>query len=99
MLHSGVNSQLLQSRSFPPRLSLVIPMYNEEGVVPYLRSAVARFMSELAGETEVVLVNDGSTDSTLREIVDWARQDVRVKVINLSRNFGHQIALTAGLDY
>jgi len=99
MRHSGVNSQLLQPRSFPPKLSLVIPMYNEEGVVPHLRSAVARFMSELAGETEVLLVNDGSTDSTVREIVDWARQDVRVKVINLSRNFGHQIALTAGLDY
>jgi len=42
-------------------------MYNEEGIVPYLRSAVARFMSELAGETEVVQVNDGSTHSTLRE--------------------------------
>jgi len=74
-------------------------MFNEEAVVPFLRGAVAQFMSELASGTEVILVNDGSTDSTLRDIVDWAKQDARVKVINLSRNFGHQIALTAGLDY
>ena len=47
----------------------------------------------------MILVNDGSTDSTLRDIVEWAKQDARVKVVNLSRNFGHQIALTAGLDY
>jgi len=74
-------------------------MFNEEAVVPFLRGAVAQFMSELTSGTEVILVNDGSTDSTLRDIVDWAKQDARVKVINLSRNFGHQIALTAGLDY
>jgi len=74
-------------------------MFNEEAVVPFLRGAVAQFMSELTSGTEVILVNDGSTDSTLRGIVDWAKQDARVKVINLSRNFGHQIALTAGLDY
>ena len=74
-------------------------MYNEEAVVPFLRSAVAQFVSELPSETEVVLVNDGSTDSTLRQIVEWAKQDARVKVVNFSRNFGHQIALTAGLDY
>jgi polyisoprenyl-phosphate glycosyltransferase len=97
--HPGVNSQLLQPRSYPSKLSLVIPMYNEEAVVPYLRSAVAQFMSELTGETEIVLVNDGSTDSTLGQIVEWAKQDARVKVVNFSRNFGHQIALTAGLDY
>jgi len=74
-------------------------MFNEEAVVPFLRGAVAQFISELTSGIEVILVNDGSTDSTLRDIVDWARQDARVKVINLSRNFGHQIALTAGLDY
>ena len=93
------NSYLLQARPYPARLSLVIPMCNEEVVVPFLRSAVSQFVSELPGETEVVLVNDGSTDSTLGQIVEWAKQDARVKVVNFSRNFGHQIALTAGLDY
>ena len=99
MSRLNASSYLLQPRSYPSKLSLVIPMYNEEAVVPFLRSAVAQFVSELPGETEVVLVNDGSTDSTLRQIVEWAKQDARVKVVNFSRNFGHQIALTAGLDY
>ena len=96
---ASTSSQLLQPRSYPAKLSLVVPMFNEEAVVPFLRAAVAQFISEFTSRIEVVLVNDGSTDSTLRNIVDWARQDARVKVINLSRNFGHQIALTAGLDY
>jgi dolichol-phosphate mannosyltransferase len=74
-------------------------MYNEESVVPFLRSALEQFLPELQSETEVVLVNDGSVDGTLQLIVDWARQDSRIKVINFSRNFGHQIASTAGLDY
>jgi glycosyltransferase involved in cell wall biosynthesis len=93
------SSYLLLPRPYPAQLSLVIPMYNEESVVPFLRSALEQFLPELRSETEVVLVNDGSTDGTLRLIVDWARQDARIKVINFSRNFGHQIASTAGLDY
>jgi glycosyltransferase involved in cell wall biosynthesis len=93
------NYRLLQPRRYPSRLSLVIPMYNEGLVVPFLISGLEQFMTELRGEAEVVLVNDGSTDSTLKQIVEWARQNPRIKVINLSRNFGHQIASTAGLDY
>ena len=90
---------LLQPRPYPGLLSLVIPMYNEEAVVPFLRSALERFMTEVAGETEIILVNDGSTDETLAQIAAWAREDPRVKVLHLSRNFGHQIACTAGLDF
>lgn len=93
------NAFLLEQRRYPTRLSIVIPMYNEEAVIPFLRSALSAFMSELSCETEVVLVNDGSNDSTLEQIVHWAENDTRVKVVNFSRNFGHQIALTAGLDY
>jgi len=99
MPHLSTNSYLLQPRSYPAKLSLVIPMYNEEAVVPFLRSAVAQFVSALPSETEVLLVNDGSMDSTLKQIVEWANEDSHVKVVNFSRNFGHQIALTAGLDY
>jgi glycosyltransferase involved in cell wall biosynthesis len=93
------SSYLLQPRPYPATLSLVIPMYNEESVVPFLRSALEEFLPELQSHTEVVLVNDGSSDATLKLLVDWARQDTRIKVINFSRNFGHQIASTAGLDY
>jgi dolichol-phosphate mannosyltransferase len=74
-------------------------MYNEESVVAHLRSALTLFMSEVQGEVEVILVNDGSKDSTLSRIVAWAYDDPRVKVVNLTRNFGHQNAATAGLDY
>lgn len=90
---------LLQPRPYPGLLSLVIPMYNEEAVVPFLRSALEQFMAEVSGETEVILVNDGSTDRTLAGISGWAVEDPRVKVVHLSRNFGHQIACTAGLDF
>lgn len=91
--------QLLSARPYPGLLSLVIPMYNEGSVVPHLREALEEFMGELRGETEVILVNDGSRDSTLEQIVAWAYDDQRIKVVNLSRNFGHQSASTAGMDY
>jgi glycosyltransferase involved in cell wall biosynthesis len=61
------NYRLLQPRPYPARLSLVIPMYNEGLVVPFLTSGLEQFMGELRGEAEVVLVNDGSTDSTLKK--------------------------------
>src|SRR5215472_520780 len=99
MQHTNPNSYFLQSRSYPRRLSLVIPVYNEEEVIPSLREALVGFVSQLTCEMEIVLVNDGSTDSTLKLLVEWAQQERRVKVLNFSRNFGHQIALTAGLDY
>ena len=77
----------------------MIPMYNEEEVVDFLRVELEQFMSEVSMEVEVVLVNDGSSDKTIDKIAHWASVDGRIKVIHLSRNFGHQIAATAGLDY
>jgi dolichol-phosphate mannosyltransferase len=74
-------------------------MFNEESVVPHLRSALQVFVAEIKGDVEIIAVNDGSQDSTLALLVAWAYEDARVKVINLSRNFGHQSASTAGLDY
>jgi glycosyltransferase involved in cell wall biosynthesis len=91
--------QILEPRPYPGLLSLVIPLYNEASVVPYLREALIDFVAELRGDAEIVLVNDGSTDSTLAQIAAWAYGDPQVKVVNLSRNFGHQSASTAGLDY
>jgi glycosyltransferase involved in cell wall biosynthesis len=90
---------LLEKRPYPDLLSLVIPMYNEESVVSHLRSALEQFIPQIKGATEVILVNDGSTDSTLAQIASWAYEDPRIKMVNLSRNFGHQSASTAGLDY
>jgi dolichol-phosphate mannosyltransferase len=94
-----VTSHLLSPRERPTRLSLVIPLYNEEAMVAPLRDAVEGFARTLPGEIELVLVNDGSSDRTLALLAEWAASDARVKVLHLSRNFGHQIAATAGLDH
>lgn len=90
---------LLQPRPYPSKLSLVIPMYNEEAVIPLLRPALEQFMSEVGCETEIILVNDGSYDATIEKLSGWAHEDPRIKVVHFSRNFGHQFACTAGLDY
>jgi polyisoprenyl-phosphate glycosyltransferase len=90
---------LLQLRAYPAELSLVIPMYNEAAVVPSLRAAIQEFARTLACKVEILLVNDGSTDQTLEYLAEWASADPHVEVLHLSRNFGHQIAATAGLDH
>lgn len=94
---SGV--KLLEPRPYPSLLSLVFPLYNEATVVGFLRGAVEAFVADVKCETEIILINDGSTDSTAEQISEWALEDPRVKVVHLSRNFGHQSASTAGLDY
>jgi dolichol-phosphate mannosyltransferase len=96
---SKATFHLIEPRPGPAILSLVIPMYNEALIVDPLRAELERFMREVRSEVEILLVNDGSSDDTLARIADWATQDRRIKVIHLSRNFGHQIAATAGLDH
>ena len=90
---------LLQARPYPAKLTIVIPLYNEEPVVSFLREELERFIPEIEAEVEVVLVNDGSSDRTIEKVAAWASEDSRIKVLHLSRNFGHQIAATAGLDF
>ena len=83
-----------------PRVSLAIPVYNEEEVVPeLLRRTTAVLDSLPGGPHEIVLADDGSSDRTLELLEKAAEQDDRLVVIALSRNFGHQTALTAALDY
>ena len=94
-----VTRHLLQPRPYPAKLSLVVPIYNEEPVLPFLRAEIERFKGEVRSRVEVVLVNDGSSDGTLDSLVEWTKSDPDVRTLHLSRNFGHQIAATAGLDY
>jgi dolichol-phosphate mannosyltransferase len=94
-----VTRHLLRARPYPAKLSLVVPIYNEEPVLPFLRAEIDRFKGEVRSSVEVVLVNDGSSDGTLDYLVEWTSSDADVKTLHLSRNFGHQIAATAGLDY
>ncbi len=88
----------LAARPDPRLLSVVVPVYNEAAVLPLLRRELDRFLATLAVSAEVVLVNDGSGDASLRLLLDWAADDGRVRVVGLARNFGHQVAVTAGLD-
>jgi polyisoprenyl-phosphate glycosyltransferase len=81
-----------------PTYSLVIPAYNEEGVISSLVPRLREVMDALDGDAEVILVDDGSRDRTYEEMLEAARHDSRIRVARLSRNFGHQAALTAGVD-
>jgi polyisoprenyl-phosphate glycosyltransferase len=80
------------------KYSVVIPLYNEEESLPALISRLREVMGELDGPTEVVMVDDGSRDSTYQLMTEANREDSRFKIIQLSRNFGHQLAITAGMD-
>lgn len=90
---------VLEPKAYPGKLSLVVPVYNEAAVLPLLRDRLIRFADSVPTQVEILLINDGSSDESLELLLDWARDDRRVKVINFARNFGHQIAITAGLDY
>src|SRR5215813_782538 len=82
------------------RLSIGIPIHNEEEVVPELLKRLLAVIDALpGGPHEVVFVDDGSTDKSRSLLTDAARRDPRVKVVALSRNFGHQAALGAALDF
>src|SRR5690242_8670065 len=80
-----------------PLLSIVVPVYNEAGIVDEL---VRRLHSALAdsGQYELVIVDDASSDGSWERLVELAASDPRLRLLRLSRNFGHQVALTAGLD-
>jgi len=82
-----------------PIYSIVAPVYNEEGNIPRLYNEIKRVMDTTGEPWELVLVNDGSRDNSLSEMQAVSTQDPRVKIINFARNFGHQIAVTAGIDY
>ena len=80
------------------RYSIVIPVFNEEAVLPILLRRSDALMDDLDGPAETIFVDDGSTDCTSIILKAKAKDDVRYRYIGLSRNFGHQIAITAGMD-
>jgi len=81
-----------------PRYSLVIPVLNEAQVLPALLARLDGLMAALDGAAEVLFVDDGSTDETATMIAVRAEFDDRYRLLSLSRNFGHQAAITAGMD-
>lgn len=82
-----------------PRYSIVAPIYNEEGNIQLLYDRICQVMDSTGEPWELVTINDGSRDRSLELLEELTRKDSRIKVVNFARNFGHQIAVTAGLDY
>ena len=80
------------------QLSVVIPVFNENEVLPQLRARLSPVLDKCTTDYEIIFVNDGSTDNTLPLLKTWAAQDNRIKIISLSRNFGKEAAVTAGLS-
>ena len=85
-----------------PVLSLVLPIFNEEAIIPELDRRLRAFLTDVGSGVgdawEVIFVNDGSKDRSLALLKELAAAEPRYKVLSLSRNFGHQMAITAGLD-
>jgi dolichol-phosphate mannosyltransferase len=81
-----------------PAISLTVPIHNEEAVLPLLHEAASAALSATAESWEIVYVNDGSSDRSLELLLDFQKRDARVVVVDLSRNWGHQAALKAGLS-
>ncbi len=82
-----------------PRYSVVVPCFNEEGVLHELYRRVKQVMDQTGESWELVLVNDGSHDRTSEIMRELRAADPRIKVVDFARNFGHQIAFTAGVDF
>lgn len=81
-----------------PTLSIIIPIYNEEGNIPVLYERLTKVMKDLGESYELLFINDGSRDNSLALVMELAQKDEAVKYLDFSRNFGHQIAVTAGID-
>lgn len=83
------------------KISYIFPIYNESGNIPLLHKTLDTLLKERESDYvfELIFINDGSKDDSLELLKDLAKKDRRITVINFARNFGHQIAVTAGLDY
>lgn len=78
--------------------SIVVPVFNEESVLDEFSRRALAVMDPLGKPYEIIFVDDGSVDATFRKASEWASKAPQVKAIRLSRNFGHQVAITAGID-
>lgn len=79
--------------------SIIIPIYNEEENIPEMYRRLSDVIAHLDGETELILIDDGSRDRSLTLIRELHQRDGRVRYVSFARNFGHQVAVTAGLNF
>lgn len=83
----------------PPLLSIVVPMYNESRGMSLLFERLIPVLEAQTDDWEIICINDGSKDDTLAQLKAWHQKEPRIKLLSLSRNFGKEAALTAGLHY
>ena len=81
------------------RLSIVVPVFNEEEVLPEFHRRLVEVLKDVEGRSEIIYVNDGSADRSLNELRRLKSADGRIAIVDLSRNFGKEIAMTAGFDH
>jgi polyisoprenyl-phosphate glycosyltransferase len=80
-------------------LSIIVPVYNEESVLNEFHDRLLKAIESHVSDFEILYVNDGSTDNSLNELTALEKNDFRIHILDLSRNFGKEAAMTAGLDY
>ena len=80
-------------------ISVIIPLYNESEGIEHLFARLTPVLEELQTSYEIICINDGSQDDTLNKLIKCWQRNPAIKIVNLSRNFGKEIALTAGIDY
>ncbi|RWA64618.1 glycosyltransferase [Mesorhizobium sp. M1C.F.Ca.ET.193.01.1.1] len=97
-MRDSVHGIRTRANVLSPRYSLVLPIYNEEEVLPLLVERISALVARLDGETEVIFVDDGSSDKSVRYLRRMLTAEPSFRLIELSRNFGHQIAITAGME-
>ena len=81
------------------KISAVVSVYNEEAALPLFYEACRKVLEDLEPEYEILFVNDGSRDRSPEILRELAAADPRVKMLSFSRNFGHEAAMIAGVDY
>lgn len=89
----------MSNQSLPFDLSIIIPIYNEQDNIPELYQRLTSNAKKITNNYELIFINDGSRDASLIKIIELSKADNHVFYLNFSKNFGHQIAVTAGLDY
>ncbi len=82
-----------------PAISIILPVFNEEANIKSLHSRVVKALKPLKKSFEIIFINDGSHDKSLQHIKRLQAKNKYIRIINFSRNYGHQAAVTAGLDY
>jgi dolichol-phosphate mannosyltransferase len=100
-INGNGSPSLRQTPGGTPRISVVVPVFCEEAVLPEFYKRAKRTLEAMKPrfDHEIIFVNDGSTDSSALILADLARSDSAVRVVSFARNFGHQLAITAGLDH